>query len=567
MKNRRRARELALQILYQIELRKISTEEALEIIFSRYHFKPEVREFTEKLVRGTYRFLLPFNFLIKKYAKNWTLDRMATVDRNILRFAIYELLFLKNIPPVVSINEAVEIAKRYGTDDSSKFVNGILDKIRKERGPGSPLKWNYLKNNLQKDLYLKKLIKLKEKEKFWLVGGCLRNLLLGKERKDLDLITEDPHFKVVKLFAHQTKTDLVALTPNLRRIVLPEGIFIDFTLKRALSLEEDLLQRDFSINALALDLDSLDLPSLFLIDPKTSLEDLINKKIKLLRKESMEKDPLRMLRAFRLASQLNFTIENEITDFVKAKSSLIKKVAKERIRDELFLLLENPLSYRYLENPSAEILLKQTLGQSPNLENLKRLEDILINEGIIKKDLKKKITLHLVENERGTRIRRDLLKFITLIFSSSQKESILSSIGKELKLGRKDIEIMKRIEKLYPRLEKTIENKEKSLDLASFLIQAKKETVETCLLFLIIHFHQQDSVKTLIQLLEEYFQKSDLILHPPHLIKGKELMELLNIPAGPYISYLLDKIHRAQVREEIRTKEEAVRYIRRVHNS
>lgn len=203
MKNRRKARELALQILYQLELKKTSVEETLKVIFSRYRFKPEVREFAEKLVWGTSHFLLPFDSLIKKYAQNWTLDRIAMVDRNILRFAIYELLFLKNIPPIVSINEAVEIAKRYGMEESGKFINGILDKIRKERGPGNLLRWDYLKNSLQKDLYLKELIKIKKGEKLWLVGGCLRNLLLGKEKKDLDLITEDPHFKTAELFAHR----------------------------------------------------------------------------------------------------------------------------------------------------------------------------------------------------------------------------------------------------------------------------------------------------------------------------------------------------------------------------
>jgi len=198
---------------------------------------------------------------------------------------------------------------------------------------------------------------------------------------------------------------LVPLAPNLRRIALPEGIFIDFTLKRAPSLEKDLIQRDFTINALALDLDHLNLPFLYLIDPKTGLEDLINKKIKLLKKESLEKDPLRMLRAFRLASQLNFTVDDEIADFIADKSFLIKEVAKERIRDELFLLLENPSSYMYLENSSAKTLLAQIFRQNPHLQNLKELEKMLLGKGIIGKDLKKKIELHLAEknNEKQRR--------------------------------------------------------------------------------------------------------------------------------------------------------------------
>lgn len=563
MKNRRKARELALQVLYQIEMRKTSAEEALEVILSRYRFKPEVREFAETLVRGSHHFILPLNSLIKKYAKNWTLDRMATVDRNILRLAIYELLFLENVPPIVSINEAVEIAKRYGTDDSGKFVNGILDKIRQERESASSLKWHYLKNALQKDPHLKELIELKEKEKLWLVGGCLRNLLLGREKSDLDLITEDSHFRVAELFAQRTRRSLVALGPTLRRVALPEGIFIDFSLKKYPSLEKDLLQRDFTINSLALDLDSLNLPFLFLIDPKTGLEDLMNKKIRLLREDSFKDDPLRMLRAFRLASQLDFTVEDKITKLIQDKSSLINEVAEERIGNELFLLLENPLSYEYLENSAAKTLLKQILGKNPNLESLKRLENILFNKKIIDKHLKEKITTHLLE-KKGTRVRKDLLKFITLIFSPHQKENSLSLLGKDLKLGRKDMEMIKRIEKLYPFLERMMENKEKPPDTTPFLMQAKRETVEICLLFLVSHLHQQNSVALITKILKEYFRKSSLILHPPSLIKGEDLMKILNITPSPYISYLLDKIHQAQIKEEIKSKEEAVEYAKRL---
>jgi N utilization substance protein B len=275
MKNRRKARELTLQILYQMDIRGTPVEEALKVAFSRYRFRPEVKEFAERLIRGTSQLLLLIDFLIKKYAKNWSLERMATVDRNILRFTIYELLFLENVPPIVSINEAVEIAKRYGTIDSGKFVNGILDKIRLERGPGSSLNWAYLKNSLQKDTYLKELTSIKGKEKLWLVGGCLRNLLLGREKKDLDVVLDDPEFRIVHLFVSQVKASLVVLNSTLRRVVLPGKTTIDFILKKSQSLNTDLLQRDFTINALALDLDFLDMPCLALIDPETGLEDLI----------------------------------------------------------------------------------------------------------------------------------------------------------------------------------------------------------------------------------------------------------------------------------------------------
>ncbi len=91
-----------------------------------------VRLFAEGLVRGVLEKRTQVDEVIVKHAKNWDLHRMAAVDRNILRLAIYEILFRDDIPPVVSINEAVDIAKKFSTQDSGKFVNGILDKVRGE---------------------------------------------------------------------------------------------------------------------------------------------------------------------------------------------------------------------------------------------------------------------------------------------------------------------------------------------------------------------------------------------------------------------------------------------------
>ena len=92
----------------------------------------EVRLFAEPMIRGAIEHRDAIDEQIKKYAKNWELHRIAAVDRNILRLAIYEMLYREDIPPIVSINEAVDIAKKFSTEDSGKFVNGILDKVKSE---------------------------------------------------------------------------------------------------------------------------------------------------------------------------------------------------------------------------------------------------------------------------------------------------------------------------------------------------------------------------------------------------------------------------------------------------
>src|SRR5579871_1321208 len=104
----------------QTELPPLSTDEAA------------VRVFADPLIRGTLENREKLDETIQRHAKNWDLHRMAVVDRNILRMAIYEMLHREDIPPVVSINEAVDIAKKFSTADSGKFVNGILDKVKGE---------------------------------------------------------------------------------------------------------------------------------------------------------------------------------------------------------------------------------------------------------------------------------------------------------------------------------------------------------------------------------------------------------------------------------------------------
>ncbi len=91
-----------------------------------------MRQFAEPLIRGALEHRDAIDEHIKKHAKNWEFHRIAAVDRNIMRLAIYEMLFREDIPPIVSINEAVDIAKKFSTQDSGKFVNGILDKVRSE---------------------------------------------------------------------------------------------------------------------------------------------------------------------------------------------------------------------------------------------------------------------------------------------------------------------------------------------------------------------------------------------------------------------------------------------------
>lgn len=132
--SRRKAREMALQTLFQLDYNNIGKEEALHTILSEHNSVGEnTRKYTENLVVGTQENLNEIDAIIGEISNEWKIDRMPGIDRNIARMAIYEMRFGKeDLPPNVIINEAVELAKLFGTEESSRFVNGILGSLVKK---------------------------------------------------------------------------------------------------------------------------------------------------------------------------------------------------------------------------------------------------------------------------------------------------------------------------------------------------------------------------------------------------------------------------------------------------
>lgn len=125
---RRLAREMVLKVLFQLDIGNVDLDVALENVLEEEE-SCRVRDFVRTLVKGTVDNLPKIDQVINQFAHDWTVDRMAGVDRNLLRLAVYEVLFVDDIPSAVSINEAVELAKVYGTEESSKFINGILGNV------------------------------------------------------------------------------------------------------------------------------------------------------------------------------------------------------------------------------------------------------------------------------------------------------------------------------------------------------------------------------------------------------------------------------------------------------
>jgi transcription antitermination protein NusB len=130
---RRKAREYALQMLFQWDITRDTIDQIADTFFQDQEKEPEgIVEFARRLVKGTVEHVEEIDRLIQRHAEHWRLDRMATVDRNLLRMAVQEFLYDNEIPKTVVINEALEIARRFSSQESPQFINGILDSIKKE---------------------------------------------------------------------------------------------------------------------------------------------------------------------------------------------------------------------------------------------------------------------------------------------------------------------------------------------------------------------------------------------------------------------------------------------------
>jgi N utilization substance protein B len=139
---RRKSREFALQVLYQLDITKQDAMKAVAQLKEHFSPREERDPFVERIVLGVIEHNQKIDRLIERYSENWRLDRINLIDRNILRMATFELLYCEEIPPKVTLNEAIDLGKRYGSEDSGSFINGILDRIQNEavRKPLGPTK-------------------------------------------------------------------------------------------------------------------------------------------------------------------------------------------------------------------------------------------------------------------------------------------------------------------------------------------------------------------------------------------------------------------------------------------
>ena len=126
---RRKAREIAMQVLYGLDVSRGNLKETIDLFWKNFNVPEKVKAFSSVLVEGAWNNRKQIDTLIGGCAENWSVERMSRVDRSILRMAVYELLYCRDIPPKVAINEAIDLGKLFGSENSGAFINGVLDAL------------------------------------------------------------------------------------------------------------------------------------------------------------------------------------------------------------------------------------------------------------------------------------------------------------------------------------------------------------------------------------------------------------------------------------------------------
>ncbi|KKM11752.1 hypothetical protein SY88_06965 [Clostridiales bacterium PH28_bin88] len=134
--SRRAAREKAFQILFQIDVGRARPSEAIQATLEEAGLDQKGKEYIERVVHGTIRHLNELDGYIRRFAVDWEVGRLANVDRSLLRLALFEMLHMDDIPHTVSINEAVELCKIFNSEESSRFINGLLDRMKQQLESG-----------------------------------------------------------------------------------------------------------------------------------------------------------------------------------------------------------------------------------------------------------------------------------------------------------------------------------------------------------------------------------------------------------------------------------------------
>ncbi|MBL1208338.1 CCA tRNA nucleotidyltransferase [Geminocystis sp. GBBB08] len=376
----------------------------------------------------------------------------------------------------------------------------------------------------------------------YLVGGAVRDVLLNRTKKYLDLDFVLPHsvIKIAKNIANLYHAGFVVLDSerNIARVVFPHAT-IDFAQQEGDSIEKDLLRRDYTINAIAYNCQEKKL-----IDPLNGQKDLKQKIMRMILMKNLEDDPLRLLRGYRQACQLNFTIESETRKAIRELTPLLIKVAPERINSEFTYLLESENGTYWLKEAFKDGLLS-IYWQNLDEEKIKYLNKIDFWIGWLRENFNdfKNINVEAYSSAKLACLTDNNIDI-------AQKELV------NLKYSRQEIKAVIIILKYTSRLLE--EDFSTNLSSQYFFFLSVGKIFPNLAIFALAH---DISPNLITMLFERYLDNQDSVAHPQPLLTGKDLMESLKIPPSPLIKQLLIDVQIAYIEGKFIDKNGALQWI------
>lgn len=462
----------------------------------------------------------------------------------------------------------------------------------------------------------------------YLVGGAVRDLLLGRETNDLDFVVPDQAVQLAFRIADQLGVPAYVLDRerDAGRVVVSEAqTTLDFVRLRGPNLEADLRARDFTVNAMALP--AMVRSQASIIDPCNGRRDLTAGRLQLTHSMALWDDPVRTLRAVRLASELDFTLSAETEAALPEAASSLKQVSIERVRDELTKLIRLPDPADAISNMSEWELLPQILPELDALKDVDQspphrypalvhtiqavhwvtvLETFLDTDGataeerlepcwVMLKGYRQELVDHLNRYVDGGLDGRVLLRLGTAFHDvgkahtqTVEPDGRLRFFGHDkvgARLTARRLDHLRFSKQAVRHVRAVVDGHLRPLLLSQsgpvsrraiyrFFRDYEAAGVDIGLLALADHLATYDGVGDLNQwerliavvdrLLEHYFEKYEETVKPPPLVNGKELMQALDLEPGPLIGRLLDIIEEAQAAGEIRSQDEAIQLARRL---
>jgi len=372
-----------------------------------------------------------------------------------------------------------------------------------------------------------------------LVGGAVRDALLQRESRyiDFDFVVPDKAVETAREISHKYRAGFVVLDAerHIARVVFPNGT-LDFAQQEGASLEIDLQRRDYCANAIA-----YHIRRNHLIDPLQGVSDLDNRLLRMVAAKNLADDPLRLLRAYRQAAQLGFSIDGATRLKLREFAPLIKNVAAERVQVELNYLLENPLGDRWLALAHADGVLDYWLpdADGASIEKIEKIQGISL-------DLSQDYPEFWANTDWATFAKLQCLLSDNL---GQAQQTILS-----LKYSRSELRTVSMAVEMLPDLLAIAAQPMTLREQYFFFLGVKTSFPITAIAALASGLDRAQ----LEPLLRRYFDPQDQVAHPRPLVTGNDLIQQLEMQPSPQIGTLLTEIQIAHIEGKIHDKNEAI---------